>query len=335
MTGQSRESLMALISKSMRTLIILSFASGAGLLVSASGDPSSRLHLTDVIADFRNDITWIVTNDDQDIFKQIDGNLGTMNMVLSQINNINTINEEQADTKARAMFLSGLGQAGPAMVGGSLVLLNEIAWWIGLMLSPIFILALLFDTTKSWFWGWVQIMLGLCFSLAIIGVMTKICVDMSVAYGASVLATQFLDLFDLTSKGPSLMGIALQQCGLGLLLTTLLVSVPTIAGSYFRAAVTGGGSQAQFAGGIFGGQATPDNKNNQQNNTQNQQTNSDKKTTDETKPNNQLQRDAATGGSTGLAYTKGAAPTDTAASQEIRSQSQVGLASKTPNKTNS
>ena len=284
MTGKSRAPLMDLLMDSLRTMAILGLLTGSGIALTAQGsynpvlDEAGRDGISingqnaaqqagnsmvgSWIASIRSEVTWLVTGSDKDVYQQIDENLKKMQAILTAINTINTAGDPSLESdKKTAMFLSGFGQASPAMVAGGLVLLNEISLWIGCMLGPIFTLMLLFDATKAFFWRWVNIMVSLLFSLAILAVMSKICVDMAGKYAQAVMLSK---LFSLIGGGPSLMSTAVQQGGLGLLLTTLLITVPPSVANFFQATIgtvsqswfnpTSGDQRKEFAASAGGGQ---------------------------------------------------------------------------------
>ena len=131
---------------------------------------------------------------------------------------------------------SGIGIAGPSVVGGALLLMYKIAMALFVGLGPLFVLSLLFEQTKQLFSRWLYYGIGTMFSLAVLsftmGVATKVVGALALAfYTQYVLAS---------SSGGSTQGInsaALQQGGVGLIMSTLLITAPYMAASFFGGAI--------------------------------------------------------------------------------------------------
>lgn len=224
-TGQSRDSMMLLVTNSLRATLIV----GAATTMAAFG---TNLHdfLTN---DVNREINWIVTGDNSLPEDRIDKNLGWMQVALSSIDALDVVSDPTLDDdKTRAMWFVGLGTGGPALVGGTMLLLYQIALALFVGLGPIFILCLLFDQTKSMFGRWLQYGLGTMFSMAVLSAMVSISLEMvarvAAAFWASAAAGALLGQEDgMTSQ-------AMQQGGMGLILTTLIVSAPPMAAMFFQ-----------------------------------------------------------------------------------------------------
>jgi type IV secretion system protein VirB6 len=115
-----------------------------------------------------------------------------------------------------------------------MLLLNEVALALFIGFGPLFILCLLFDQTKPRFGRWLYYGLGTMFSMAVLSAMVSIALGMVVRvatafWGAALigglLGSNFTD--GMTSQ-------ALQQGGLGLILTTLIITAPPMAASFFQ-----------------------------------------------------------------------------------------------------
>ena len=158
------------------------------------------------------------------------------------------------DDKNRAMMFVGFGMAGPGILGGSLLLLYEVAMALFIGLGPIFILMLLFDATKQMFWKWLWYGIGTLFSMAVLAAMVSISLDVvwrvaekmwKDAIIGSLLGSNFTD---------GISSVAMQQGGLGLILSTLILGTPPIAAMFFQgtlanfAAYNAVGQQVQAAG---------------------------------------------------------------------------------------
>jgi hypothetical protein len=117
--------------------------------------------------------------------------------------------------------------------------------------GPLFILALLFKRTAPLFQKWLYYGVATIFSSMVLAVMTDISLDLI----ENVAATLFVaDLLGINTGG--VMQAATQQLGLGLLLSTLLLSVPPMAGSFFNG-LMGSFSSMQNSMGSMAGSAMP------------------------------------------------------------------------------
>ncbi|SOD56808.1 type IV secretion system protein [Pseudoxanthomonas wuyuanensis] len=144
-------------------------------------------------------------------------------------------------TPASGFVASGI--AGPAVLAGSMLLLNKVAMALFVGLGPIFILSLMFEQTKQLFSKWLFYGIGTMFPLAVLSVMVAIALDMVLAVAGSFRVGKFLG-----SSTEGVNSMALQQGGLGLVLTTLIVMAPPMAASFFQ------GMLGQFtAYSAFGG----------------------------------------------------------------------------------
>ncbi|ASL00497.1 type IV secretion system protein [Xanthomonas citri] len=222
-TGQSREAAMGLVVTALRAALIIAVATSM-----AQG--SSRLYwtLTDGVSQA---ITKVVTGDSKSPYDAIDKNLGLMQIAMMSIDQIQTAgNEQRNDEKTRARWFTGVGMAGPGVVGGSLLLLNKIGMALFVGFGPLFIMCLLFQATKSLFSKWLLYGVGMVFSLAVLRFMVSLATKV-----VGAVAVGFLVKYALpggTSEGISSM--ALQQGGLGLVMTTLIVTAPPMAAAFFQ-----------------------------------------------------------------------------------------------------
>jgi type IV secretion system protein VirB6 len=221
-TGQSRESMMALVASSLRAVLIVGLATGLAI-----GGSTIYRFLSD---DVSREITRVVTGNDQDAYAGIDRSLGYMQFALGSIDSLQVgENGMVEDAKTRAMWFTGLGTGGPAITAGTMLLLNKIAIALFVGLGPLFVFSLLFEQTKPMFGRWLYYGIGTMFSLAVLTVMVGLALDMIVAVAASFWVGKF--------QGASQEGInsmAMQQGGLGLILTVLIISAPPMAAAFFQ-----------------------------------------------------------------------------------------------------
>ncbi len=115
-----------------------------------------------------------------------------------------------------------------------MLLLYEVALALFIGLGPLFILCLLFDQTKQLFQKWLLYGIGTMFSMAVLAAMTGIAMKMvskvALAFWGSTLTGTLMG--ENFSEGMSSM--ALQQGGMGLILTTLILTAPPMAAMFFQ-----------------------------------------------------------------------------------------------------
>jgi len=226
-TGQSRESMMALVMNSLKATLILSVATSMAMF-------GTRMY--DVLAvGLKNEINHVVTGSPSSPEESIDKNLAWMQVALSSVDVLDVAGDEVLDSqKSRALYMVGFGTGGPAIVGGTMLLLNEVAIALFIGLGPLFILCLLFEQTKPLFGRWLYYGIGTMFSMAVLSAMVSIALEMveRVAFafwGATLVGGLLHQNFTdgMTSQ-------AMQQGGLGLILTTLIVTAPPMAANFFQ-----------------------------------------------------------------------------------------------------
>ena len=145
------------------------------------------------------------------------------------------------EAKTRALWFSGIGMGGPALVAGSLLLMYEVALALFIGFGPIFILMLLFDATKQMFWKWLWLGIGTIFSMSILAVMVSISMKMVAKVAAAFWMSSIAGTLLGTNVNDGMTSVAMQQGGLGLILTTLIISTPPMAAMFFQ------GTVGQFA----------------------------------------------------------------------------------------
>jgi type IV secretion system protein VirB6 len=233
-TGQSQQPMMALVGDSLRAVVIVMCATSMG----AAG---SQLYwtLTDGTS---TAIVQLVTNSNTGPFQKIDDNMAEMQIAMSTIDTIEDGgNSNISSDLARDKWMSGIGVAGPAVVAGSLLLLNKIALSLFVGFGPLFILCLLFKQTAPLFQKWLLYGIGTVFSLGVLSIMVTISMKMLAAVTAAYVAQYVASMtasgitggaVNLSTDG--LNSMALQQGGIGLILTTLIISAPPMAAAFFQ-----------------------------------------------------------------------------------------------------
>ncbi|MGN6152285.1 MAG: type IV secretion system protein [Lysobacteraceae bacterium] len=241
-TGQNRESFMAFLMNAMRALLIVSAA-----MTFATTNSSIYNFLTE---DLQGAITAAVTGEDGDDPKsRIDKNLAYMQLGLSSIDVLQISDDPNLyQEKSRDMWLVGVGTAGPAMVGGAMLLMYEVAWALFIGLGPIFILCLLFDVTKSLFQKWLLYGIGTMFSMAVLAAMIAIATKTVLAVAEAFWASSLIGSILGTNFNDGMNSMALQQGGIGLLLTVLIISTPPMVANFFQGTLGGFSAYSQISG---------------------------------------------------------------------------------------
>jgi type IV secretion system protein VirB6 len=219
--GQSRDSMMGLVTHSLRAVLIVGLATAAA----ATGGSVYRT-VTDGLS---SEISRMVTGTDDDVYDRVDKCLAYMQVALASIDTLDVAGDPILnDKKERAMWFAGIGTGGPAVMAGTMLLLNKVAMALFVGLGPLFILCLLFDQTKGLFGRWLYYGLGTMFSLALLSVMVTLATDMVIAVAASFWASTLL------GAGPdSINSMALQQGGMGVVLSMLIMTAPPMAAMFF------------------------------------------------------------------------------------------------------
>lgn len=219
--GQSRDSMMGLVTNSLRTVLIVGLATAAA----ATGGSVYRT-VTDGLS---SEVSRMVTGTNEDVYDRVDKCLAYMQVALASIDTLDVAGDPILnDKKERAMWFAGIGTGGPAVMAGTMLLLNKVAMALFVGLGPLFILCLLFDQTKGLFGRWLYYGLGTMFSLALLSVMVTLATDMVIAVAASFWASTLL------GAGPdSINSMALQQGGMGVVLSMLIMTAPPMAAMFF------------------------------------------------------------------------------------------------------
>jgi type IV secretion system protein VirB6 len=225
-TGQSRDSMAQFFAQSAQRTFIIAMAFG----FSIGGTP-----LYEFFAEgLPEAINELVTGDNDPLGSSIDDNLLKMQLAMSSIDLLQTGGSEAvSDAKARAQWFAGIGTGGPAIVGGTMLLMFKIAIGLFVGFGPIFILCLLFDFTKQLFSKWLFYGIGTMFALAMLSMMVEIATRMVSAVAVSMWLGDFLTNL-VVGDTAGINSRAMQQGGLGLILTMMIISVPPIAAAFFN-----------------------------------------------------------------------------------------------------
>ena len=157
-----------------------------------------------------------IIGSDKDPAEVIDSGLTKMQLAMAAIEALPALDSPAIkEDKDRALLLTGIGVAGPAVIGGALLMMYKFAIALFIAFSPLFILSLMFERTKSMFARWLQYGLGTMFSMAVLSFTVTVAMKMVAAVAAS-FATQYLTMMALgAGDSPGVNTMALQQGGLG------------------------------------------------------------------------------------------------------------------------
>lgn len=245
-TGQSQQPMMALVGDSLKAALILMVATTAAY-------SSSSIYWT-VTDGMTTAISSYVTDSKSSPFDSIDKNLAMMEVSLALIDGLETNGNQAAESaKDRDRWFTGVGIAGPSVIAGAMLLLNKIAIALFVGFGPIFIMCLLFNSTKQLFSKWLLYGIGTVFSLAVLSVMVTIALKMMGAVTAAFAAKYVAATYAQMGSADGISSMALQQGGLGLLLSTLIVMAPPMAAAFFQGTLGNFASYSSFGSVGAGG----------------------------------------------------------------------------------
>ena len=239
-TGRSQEGLKGFAFGLGKAYFIIFVALG----VASSSNFAIRT-LTDTTADTLSEImrgdnkigaACLTQSTDSFVGCKIDQNLTVAQSIMGMLSRIDTAGDPNIFTQLnQAKWFAGVGTAGPGVVAGTMLIVFRIAMALFIGFAPIFILCLLFKKTAPLFQKWLYYGLATIFSGVMLGVMSDIAMDLVSNVGTSLFLSKEAMQFVTTKE--TLVGLAdtaTQQLGLGLILSTLLIVVPPMAGMWFN-----------------------------------------------------------------------------------------------------
>ena len=255
LTGRSQENLKAFIFNLGKTYIIILVALG----VSSTSEFSLRT-LTEVTTDGiaslmtgNSDVSECTLKSTSSLMGcKIDKSLTVAQASMAFINQIDTAdNPNIAAQVERAKLFAGAGAAGPGIVTGTMLIIYRVAMALFVGFAPFFILCLMFKKTTPYFSKWLNYGLATMFSSALLAAMASISTDLVKIIAESQY--KYSKIASVTSiiTGESVSGIfnsAMNQLGLGLMLSTVLIVVPPMAGNWFNGMMGGFVSYNHFGG---------------------------------------------------------------------------------------
>ncbi len=237
-TGQSRESAMTTMTKAAKIGIIVTIASAVG----ANG--SSVQTMTE---NLDANIHWLFTGEQESSAEAIDQNLAYTQIALTALDAVRVVpnDPEALEKKGRAIFMAGVGTAGPPMVAGAMLLLFKFTMAFLIGVGPIFILFLMFDQTKDLFKRWLFYVIGTLFSMSMLSVVTGMVLKFTAKVAAAYWAAQLITL----GNAEGLSSQALQQGGIGLIMTMVIITVPGLAAAVWQGQMGSFMHFSAFSGG--------------------------------------------------------------------------------------
>lgn len=232
-SGQGKQAVLPALYQTGKLVLVLSLVS---LLAKESP------FVIEAVENFKNLISHAVA-DGSSVTTLIDVNLGITAM-LSSINDAIRSVESQRDPNLITSTVGLLGQSGPAMLTGTLLLLTELSVTLAIMLAPLFIFFLIFQQTAQLFWSWAKFLLGALFSLATLTLVASLALQATALYGATVVAAFYTNsgdglggMINAFAGGPfDINASSLRLAALGTLMTAIIVSVPPVIMGFFGGA---------------------------------------------------------------------------------------------------
>lgn len=241
-TGQSREPAMVFVTHLGKIGLIVMLASSVSLV---NGDVRDF-----VTTDMSNTINYMVNGSDASMANTIDKNLAYTQLAYAAIDSVQVpLNDSAtAEEKARSLLIATLGTSGPAMTAGAMLLYYQVAMALIMGLAPLFILCLIFDQTKELFRQWLMYAIGTLFAMAVLNAMVAIALKATINTAEALWASKIIN--NIThSNAEGFNSQALQQGGVGLLMTVLIISAPHMAAQLFRGTLGTFFAFSQFAMG--------------------------------------------------------------------------------------
>ena len=201
---------------------------------------------------FQESIAIFFTGTSVPVDNLIDFNVATTSLIDLVVQDMTGKGGVSTPTMGSNSLTAGwLGQAGPAVMAASLLMLARVAIVFGIMLSPLFLFFILFEKTNSLFWQWAKYLLSIFFAMAALSIISIIALQAMAQYGMMVFLSMLVGqmdasnplramiLFVLTGGGTEVdVGGGLTRLAMmGAFLSALIVAVPAIVMTYFGSAM--------------------------------------------------------------------------------------------------
>ena len=229
LNGQSREPLNMFLWRGAKMVVIITVASWIMNNPTGLRDWISE-HIKNPIA------SVIVGGEYASPEAMVDSSLLLMHLIMGAFGSLQAATSNNNDgALANFIMASGVAQGAPAVVAGALLLLNEIALSLAILTAPAFILCLLYDPTKQYFQGWLKFFLGSLLTMAVLSVMVTIGLKVMLVYATKVLGEYGVGAAAVAGSAsqdrPGIAQITIMQGGLGLMMSTLMITAPLLVGN--------------------------------------------------------------------------------------------------------
>ena len=228
LNGQSREPLNMFLWRGAKMVVIITVASWIMNNPTGLRDWISE-HIKNPIA------SVIVGGEYASPEAMVDSSLLLMHLIMGAFGSLQAAtSNDNGSALANFIMASGVAQGAPAVVAGALLLLNEIALSLAILTAPAFILCLLYDPTKQYFQGWLKFFLGSLLTMAVLSVMVTIGLKVMLVYATKVLGEYGVGVAVAGSASqdrPGIAQITIMQGGLGLMMSTLMITAPLLVGN--------------------------------------------------------------------------------------------------------
>jgi type IV secretion system protein VirB6 len=155
---------------------------------------------------------------------------------------------ETAASKARAQTFATFGTASAPMAAAAMLLLYNITLALEIGLAPLFIMCLLFEQTKGLFQKWAMYSIGTLFAMGVLAFISGLVLQLTLRVAGALWTADIINgILDTGAEGFT--SQSMQQGGLGLLMTVLVVSAPPIAAMFFQGTMGSFIAYSPFAGG--------------------------------------------------------------------------------------
>ncbi|HEV7123135.1 MAG TPA: type IV secretion system protein [Rhodanobacter sp.] len=241
-TGQSRDSMIGLVTNMVRVVVVVTVATTIGVL-------GSSLH-TLVTTELSTDINQLFTGDTSTMAETIDKNLTYTQLAMAAIDTVQVApgDTETAASKARAQTFATFGTASAPMAAAAMLLLYNFTLALEIGLAPLFVMCLLFEQTKGLFQKWLLYSIGTLFAMGVLAFISGLVLKLTLRVAAALWTADLINgILDTGAEGFT--SQSMQQGGLGLLMTVLVVSAPPIAAMFFQGTMGGFMAYSPFAGG--------------------------------------------------------------------------------------
>ena len=246
LNGQSREPLNMFLWRGAKMVVIITVASWIMNNPTGLRDWISE-HIKNPIA------SVIVGGEYASPEAMVDSSLLLMHLIMGAFGSLQAAtSNDNGSAFSNFIMASGVAQGTPAVVAGALLLRNEIALSLAILTAPAFILCLLYDPTKQYFQGWLKFFLGSLLTMAVLSVMVTIGLKVMLVYATKVLGEYGVGVAVAGSASqdrPGIAQITIMQGGLGLMMSTLMITAPLLVGNLIGSSLGGFSGYNMFSGG--------------------------------------------------------------------------------------